>query len=104
MEGAGSDKKNMVGAHHAITSIHGGAFNDRQNVTLHAFTGNIWSVAAFASGNLVDFVEEDNPGLLHALHGSARYLVHIYQPRLFLLHQILKRFANFHFAFLCTLA
>src|ERR1700741_3338856 len=32
-----SDKQNMVGFHHAVLGIHGGAFDDGKQVTLYAF-------------------------------------------------------------------
>src|SRR5882762_7478245 len=34
---AGRDEKNMVGADHTVASVDGRAFDDRQNVALHAF-------------------------------------------------------------------
>ena len=37
VERAGGDEQNVVGANHAVARVDGGAFDDRQNVALHAF-------------------------------------------------------------------
>ena len=41
VERACGDKKNVVGANHAVARIDRGAFDDRQDIALHAFAGNI---------------------------------------------------------------
>ena len=38
MKRACSDKKNVVGADHAVARVDGGTFDDRENVALDAFT------------------------------------------------------------------
>src|ERR1700722_3652743 len=58
VERARGDKQNVVGADHPVAGIDGGAFNDRQNIALHSLAGNVGAVAAFAPGDLVDFVDE----------------------------------------------
>ena len=50
----------MVGAHHAIAAVDGGAFDDGQDVALHPFTGNVRAMAALTAGDLVDLVEKDD--------------------------------------------
>ena len=77
MKRAGGDEQDVIRPHHAITSVDGRAFNDWQNVALHAFARNVGSVPGFAAGNLIDFIEEDNPGGLDALQRRARHGVHI---------------------------
>src|SRR5258706_3075633 len=104
MKCARRNEENVVGANHAVTRIHRGPFHDRQNVALHAFAGYVWPVATFSSGDLVDLIQKDDAALLHTLYGYARDLVHIYEPLLFFLDQILERLRDFHLALLSALA
>ena len=60
VEGAGGDEQDVIGAHHAVARVHGGAFNDGENVALHAFARNVGAVAALAAGDLVDLIEKDD--------------------------------------------
>src|ERR1035437_9410388 len=104
VECTGGDEQDVVGAHHAVARVHRGAFDDGQNVALHAFARNVRPVPAFASRDLVDFVEEDDARVLHALHGDARDLVHVDQTLLFFLDEVLERLADLHLPLLGALA
>src|SRR6267142_397491 len=104
VERTGSDEKNMVRSNHTVAGVDGRAFDDRQNVALHAFARDIGAVAGFAAGNLVDLVDKNNSHLLGALHGHPRDLIHVEQFVLLFLDQILKRVGHAHFAFLLLLA
>src|SRR5258707_873497 len=103
MESAGSDKENVVGANHAIAGVDGGAFDDGQNVALHAFAGNIWTVAGFAPRNFIDLIDKDDAHLLGALDRRARHLIHIEQLVLFFLNQVLEGVGHAHLALLFLL-
>ncbi len=81
-----------------------GPFDDGENVSLHALPRYIRTVTAFPAGDLVDLVQEDNARVLHPFDGQPRYLVHIDQPRLFLLHQVFKGLPDLHLALLGALA
>src|SRR5579872_6336285 len=61
VKSSGGDEQNVVGANHAVAAVYSRAFNDRQNVALHTFAGNIGSVTALATGDLVDLVEKNYP-------------------------------------------
>src|SRR5581483_1359812 len=104
VERAGGDEQNVVGAHHAVASVDGGAFHNGKNIALHALTRNVGPVAAFAAGNLINLIEKYDARLLHALDGDARNLVHINQALLLFLDQVFHRLANLHFALLGALA
>ena len=67
VEGAGGDEQDVIGPHHAVLGVDGRPFDDRQDVALHAFAADVGAVPAFAAGDLVDLVEEDDAGLLDAL-------------------------------------
>src|SRR5260370_10280934 len=94
----------MVRPHHAVARVDGCAFYDRQNVALHAFAGNVRPVSALAPGDFVDLVKKDDAGLLHALHGHTRNLVHVDEFRLLFLDQILERLDELALQFLGALA
>ena len=100
MKRARGDKQNVIGAHHAVARVHRGSFHNGQNVALHAFARNVGPVAAFAPGNLVDLVEEDDAVRLNALHRGAVHLVHVDQAAFFFLHQVVERVAHLHLALL----
>ena len=61
-------------------------------------------MAAFAAGDLVDFVEEDDAGILHAVDRGARDLIHVNQALLFFLDQVLERLVDLHLPLLGALA
>src|ERR1019366_8130700 len=100
VERSGGDEKYVVGAHHAVTRVHGSAFDDGQDVALYAFAGDVGPVPAFASGDLVDLVEEDDAGVLDALDGDARDLVHIDQALLLFLDEVFEGLPDLHLPFL----
>ncbi len=83
VERAGGDEQDVVGADHAVLGVDGGAFDDRQDVALHAFAADVRAVAAFAAGDLVDLVDEDDARLLHPLDGRGGHRVHVDQLLLF---------------------
>ena len=88
----------MVGAHETVAGIDGGPFHDRQNVALDAFAADIGAVPAFAPGDLIDLVQEDDAAGLHSLQRHARHLVHVDELLLFFLHQVIGRFRHPHLA------
>ena len=67
VEGAGGDEQNVVGLHHAELSIHRAAFDQRQQVTLHALAGDIRAACVAALGDLVDLVDKHDAVLLDGL-------------------------------------
>src|SRR4029077_2068019 len=71
---------------------------------LHALAGNVGTVATLASGDLVDFVQEDNAGILHAIDSHAGDLIHVDQALLFFLDEILEGFVDLHLPLLGALA
>ena len=72
VERAGGDEQDVIGLHHPVLRVDRRAFDDRQDVALHAFAADVRALAAFAAGDLVDLVDEDDAGLLHALDRGAR--------------------------------
>jgi hypothetical protein len=99
-----SDKQDVVGSNHAIASVDRRPLNDWQNVALYAFARYVRTMAAFATCNFVDFVEEDDSGIFDPINGDARDLVHIDEPLLFFLDQVLKRLVHFHLPLFGALA
>ena len=58
MEGARRDEENMVGFDRPIFGRHRRAFDERQEIALHAFAAHIGTLALGAGADLVDLVEE----------------------------------------------
>ena len=94
VERARRDKQDVVGAHHAVARIHRRPFDDRQNVPLHAFARDVRPMAALASGDLVDLIQKNDAANLPRARPPARHLVHVDQPLLFFLHQVLEGLAR----------
>src|SRR5262249_154526 len=93
----GGDEQDVIGAHHAVARIHGGAFDDGKDVALYTFAGDVGAVTAFASGDLVDLVEEDDAGVFHAIDGHAGNLIHVDKALLFFLDEVLEGLVDLHF-------
>src|SRR5262249_48992091 len=64
MERAGGDEEDVVGLHLAVLGGDGGALDQRQQVALYALAADVGAVAALASADLVDLVEEDDAVIL----------------------------------------
>jgi len=50
----------MIGLDRAVFGIHRAAFDNRQNVTLDTLARNFGALSAFAAGNLVNFINEND--------------------------------------------
>src|SRR6201999_2407831 len=96
VKSSGSDEQDVIRAYETVAGVNGGSLDDGQNIALHAFAADVWAVAAFASGDLVDFIEEDNAVRFDAVEGNARHLVHVDELLLFFLHQIIHRVGHAH--------
>ena len=72
VERARGDEENVVRLDHPVLGVHGRAFDDRQDVALHAFAADVGPVSALAAGDLVDLVQEDDARLLHPMDGRLR--------------------------------
>ena len=114
MKCAGGDEEDMIGPHVAVARLHRRAFDDRQQIALHALARHVGARALAAlAGDLVDLVDEDDPVILDAVERlvhdvvhvhelfqlfvdqNAARLVQVYGAALFLLgNQILKHFAE----------
>src|SRR6202158_1013308 len=98
------DEKDVIGADHAVARVDGRAFDNGQNVALHAFARDVRAVAGFAAGHFINFIDEDDAHLLGALHGHARDLVHVQQLVFFFLDQVFESVGDAHFPFFLLLA
>jgi hypothetical protein len=73
---------------------NGGAFDQRQEIALHAFARHVAAHAAFARADLVELVEEDDAVLLHRLDRFQHELVLIEQLVGFLVDEDFMRFRD----------
>ena len=67
VERPGRDEQDVVGLHRPVLGVDGGAFDDRQQVALHALPRHVRAVAGLRAADLVDLVEEDDALVLDAL-------------------------------------
>ena len=104
VERARRDEEDVVGGDHAVLGVDGGAFDDGQDVALHAFAADVGAVAAFATGDLVDLVEEDDAGVFDALDGDARRPGPCRAGALFFLHEVVEGVGDLHGALAGALA
>src|SRR6476661_8321099 len=61
-------------------------------------------MATLAAGNLIDIVEENDASVFHAVDRHTRDLVHIDEPLLLFLDQVLERLVDLHLPLLSALA
>src|SRR5215510_12061716 len=104
MKCSSSDKEDMVCSHKAVPCVDGSSLDNRQDVTLYAFTAHVRTVAGLASGDLVDFIEKDDSAVLDALDSETCDLIHVHEFLFFFLNQIINSLGNFHFPLLGSLA
>src|SRR5690349_15188773 len=64
VEGARRDEQDMVGLHRPMLGRHRGAFDQRQEVALHALARHVGAHAALARRDLVDLVEKHDAVIL----------------------------------------
>ena len=94
VERARRNEQNMVGLHRAVLGRDGGAFDQRQQIALHALARHVAAHAALARANLVELVEEDDAVLLHRLDRFQHQLVLIEQFVGFLVEQDFVQFRD----------
>ena len=70
MKRARCDEQDVIGLDHAVLRRNGAAFDQRQQIALHAFARNVHTHRFAALRHFVDFVEEYDAGLFDALDRS----------------------------------
>ena len=100
MEGARGYEKNVVGLHHAVAGGNGATLDQRKQVTLDAFAGDIRTGEFGTFGDLVQFVDKYDAILLGILQRLLLDLFIIDQFCGFVLDQNQPGIANFHLALL----
>src|SRR6476469_1244218 len=96
VKSARGNEQNVISFHHAVFRVDSRTFDDRQKIPLYALARNIGAVHGFSPSDLVDLVQEDNPGLLHPADRFGGDFVHIDQLAGFLLREDLQRLGYFH--------
>ena len=93
-----TDKQDMVGFDHAVLGRNGGSFNQRQQIALNPFAGNVAAAALDAAAYLVDFIDEDNAVVFHRFYRAGNNFFVVKQLVAFLLQHQLFGIGNGHFA------
>ncbi len=96
MERARGDEQDVVGLHHAVAGRDRGAFDQRQQVALHALARDVGAADVAAARDLVDLVEEHDAVLLGVGERARLQLVVVDQPACLFLGQQLGRLADLH--------
>ena len=90
VESAGRDEQDVVRLHAAVLGGNGGAFDQRQQIALHAFSRDAAVARVIAHGDLVDLVDEDDAGLFGDFNRLAADLLFIDKARGFFVAQQLE--------------
>ena len=88
----------MVGLDHAIFRVHGRAFDQRQQIALHAGARDVGAAMLGARSDLVDLVQEHDAVLFDVLDRLLLHLVFIDELGGFLVDQDLHRVLDLHLA------
>src|SRR5471032_1826013 len=105
VERTGSDEQDVVGLDHAQFGVDGAAFDQRQQVTLHAFARHVDAAGIAALGDLVDFVDEHDTVLLDRFQRLVLQLFIVDQATGFFVTHQFQRFLDLELAaFLFALA
>src|SRR5947209_2222297 len=96
MEGSGGDEEYVIGSDHAVARVDGRALDDGQKVALHALARNVGPRARLTARDLVQLVEKDYAVGLDAFQGGARDRVHVDEPLLLLLYDVLQGLVDAH--------
>ena len=99
-ERARGDEQDVVGSHDAVLGRHRRAFDQRQQVALHAFATDAGAAELAALGNLVDLVDEDDAVLLAVLDRLLLDLLVVDQLAGFFLDQQRSRLGDAQLALL----
>src|SRR5471030_905193 len=105
VERTGSDEQDVVGLDHAQFGVDGAAFDQWQQVTLHAFARHVDAAGIAALGDLVDFVDEHDTVLLYRFQRLGLQLFIVDQATGFFVTHQFQRFLDLELAaFLFALA
>ena len=70
MESPRCDKQDMVCSDRAIFGGYGGAFDQRQQITLHAFARHIGTACISTGADFINFVQKHDAVFLHGFQGG----------------------------------
>jgi hypothetical protein len=98
VERARRDEQDVVGLHHPVLGRDGGAFDDRQEVALHALARDVGAVHLAARRDLVHLVQEHDAVLLGGGQRLGLDVVLVQEPRGLLVGELLHRFGHGHLA------
>ena len=97
VERARRDEEDVVRLHRAVLGLHGGAFHDGKQVSLHALARDVGaSSTVVLGGDLVHLIEKDDAGLLGALDGLGVQGVRVDEFVRFFLSEVLEGFGHLH--------
>lgn len=96
MEGARGDEEDMVGLDRPVFRRDGRAFDQRQQVALHALAADVRPAHVGPGADLVDLVDEDDAVLLHRLERGGLHHLVVQKLVGLLVHQDVVAFGHGH--------
>ena len=99
MERTGRNEQNVFCFNRTVFRGYRSTFNDRQNVALNAFAGNVGTGHFIITSNFIELVNEHDAFLFCQFNGSSLYGIHIKELLAFFLNKNFTRFTNCGVAF-----
>ena len=100
MKCAAADEQDVIGFDHAVFGADRGAFDQRQQIALHALTRYLRAAGFAAAGDFVNLVQKHDAVLLDVFHRIMLEVVLVHHLQRFFLGEQLERFAHREFALL----
>src|SRR5215472_10066228 len=91
---ARGNEQDVVGTNRAVFGVYGRAFDNREQVALHAFARDVGTPACLPSRDFVYLIDEHDARLLGAMNRVGRDRLHVHQARGFFLGQEFQRLGN----------
>ena len=79
VEGPSRDEEDMVGPDHPVLCTDRRPLHDWQKISLYPFPGDVRTVCSLPPRDLVDLVQEDDPGVLRPPNCFGEHLIHVNQ-------------------------
>jgi len=98
VKSARGDEEDVIGPDHAVARADGRSLDEGEDVALHPLAADVGAVTRLPAGDLVDFIEEEDPVLLRPVERLPGDLLIVDQLLLLLLHDVFGRLLHGHAA------
>ena len=98
MKRSGGDEEHMVSSNRTIPRHHDRAFNDRQEIALHTFVGDIAANIDVAADCFIDLIDKNDTRFFDPMNRFIDHGIDINKPVSFLLREDSPRILHRHAA------